>query len=75
VPVRSRHTLTRLRGELIRAAPDALLSSSSSTPSQRASRQTALRIAAAFSPTPAVNTSASSPPRAATSEPSSRRIR
>ena len=46
---------------LIRGPPASLAASSRATPSQAASRQTRARIAAACSPIPAVNTSASRP--------------
>ena len=59
----------------MRGPPRRLASSSSCRPSHAASAQTRARIAAAFSPTPPVKTSASSPPSAAASEPSSRAMR
>ena len=65
-----------LAGRLMRGPPAlAFASASSSMPSQAASRHTAPRIGTACSPMPAVNTSASSPPSAAASEPSSRPMR
>ena len=66
---------TRLSGRLMRGTPASLAAASNSSPSHAASRQTRARIAAEFSPMPPVNTSASSPPRAAAREPNSRRIR
>ena len=45
-----------------------------STPSQASPRQTRSRISAVFSPMPPVKTRASIPPKAATSEPTSRWI-
>ena len=69
------HADTRLAAVLMRGPPRALAAASSSTPSHAASRQTRSRIAALFSPMPAVNTIASRPPSAAASEPSSRPMR
>ena len=69
------HTETLLAGALMRGPPAWLAAGSSSTPSQAASRQTRSRIAGACSPIPAVKTSASMPPAAAASEPSSRPMR
>jgi len=66
---------TRLPGVEMRGPPAAFAAGSSSTPSQAAPRQTRSRIGAEFSPTPAVNTIASSPSSAAASDPSSRPIR
>ena len=59
------HADTSLPSRVMRWPPAWLAASTSVTPSQAASRQTRARIAAACSPIPAVNTSASSPPRAA----------
>ncbi len=73
--VRITHAETLLAPVVIRGPPAPFAAGSSSTPSQAASRQTRSRIAGAFSPTPAVKTTASSPPSAAASEPSSRPIR
>ena len=66
------HPVTRPPAPLRRGPPRVFAASSSSSPNHAASRQTRARIAAAFSPIPPVKTSASSPPRAAASEPSSR---
>src|SRR6185437_3760049 len=66
---------TPASGDEMRGPPAALAASSSTSPVQRASRQIRARIAAACSPIPAVKTSASSPPSAATREPSSRPTR
>ena len=68
-------TADRLVGAVIRGPPLSFAVASSSRPSQLASRHTPARMAAAFSPMPAVNTTASRPPSAAASEPSSRRMR
>jgi hypothetical protein len=62
-------------GAPIRGPPAELAAASISTPSHAASRHTRSRMAAEFSPTPAVKTIASSPSSAAASEPSSRRMR
>ena len=66
---------TRLPGVVMRSALRALAAASSSMPSQAAARQTFSRTGAACSPMPPVNTSASSPPSAAASEPISRLMR
>ena len=62
---------------LIRVSPwaSALAAASSRIPSRRQRWRTAARSSGLFSPMPAVNTSASSPPSAPASEPSSRRMR
>src|SRR5262249_16865887 len=52
--------VTRLSARLMRGPPASLAAASSSSPSQAALRQTRARMATAFSPTPPVNTSASS---------------
>ena len=69
------HAEIGLWAALMQGWPAALASASKTRPVHAASRHTRSRIAALFSPMPAVNTSASSPPSAATSEPSSRPMR
>ena len=68
-------TAVRLPGRSRRWLSLALAAGSISIPSQADRAHTCSRTAAACSPMPPVNTSASSPPSAAASEPSSRAIR
>ena len=69
------HAEARLPVIVILGPPAAFAASSKCTPSHAACSHTRRRISAACSPMPAVKTSASSPPRAAASDPSSRLIR
>jgi hypothetical protein len=69
------YAATRLLLALIRGPPLALAAASRVRPNHPAFWITRSRMSTACSPMPAVNTSASRPPSAATSEPSSRPIR
>ena len=73
--VRTTQAETLLSRELIRGPPASFAAASNSSPSHPAVAQARRRIKALFSPMPAVKTSASIPPSAAASEPSSRPIR
>lgn len=69
------HTGMRLPAALTMGAPARLASRSRSIPSQASFAQMRARISGARSPMPPVNASTSSPPRAATREPTSRTAR